>query len=264
MAQAERIRKKCQNLLDETFGKVAPGKSSVKWEQITNLFTISPVLEADGDTPKFIPVCACGRNISVHSASCALTRLELQVERYYFPIAYLDNKGQRQNLRDLGSEIWVLVKWVMPPSPEEWMLMDPDLETYPSEGTYEPVSANGMVIWVKGPFPTPGMTKLVVSQFKQFWAQRKQIEQALEEQARAKDWTPPKDERGRFITSEKGPSGNHYHRFRDQFRDQMTLNGHIPGTKQGVTYQTPQFMQSHPMPSQDVHGAEKLIVLARD
>lgn len=260
MAQFERITRRCQKLFDEAFG-MEGGLPRVKWTRIQQLYTITPAYESDGETPKFVPVCRCGRNIMVHSPDCVLTKLELQIERYYFPVAGHDPQtGELINVREVGSDVWVLTKWLPPPPPDLWMQFDADLETYPAEGAYEPVSVNGTTVWMRGPCPTPGVTEWVIKQFKYFWENRRLIEQQMDDKLAAKDWVPHKDERGRYEVTEKGPSGNKFHQYRDQFRDAMTLNGHIPGEKGGVGYATPQKHQQSPLPSPDVPR----VILARD
>jgi hypothetical protein len=249
MAQIDRQFRRCQMLLLEYFGLV-PGSSqpAVRWVRLPELYTIAPKEDADGN-PEYDYRCKCGLNRYTHEPDCLITKPMLRVARFEFPVLVRTGQGENMqvlNLREFSdpSNIYVLSRWVPPPSPVEWIRIDGDLESYPANGTYYPITVNYSGVWVRG-VPEELTTRAVIEAFKAYHSKTKA--QHLEESQQAvdaKDWVPPKDERGRYVMSEKGPPGNRFHMIHDMVKQGLTLNAQSPGKKGSVVYPTPGFMQA--------------------
>jgi protein-tyrosine-phosphatase len=148
--------------------------------------------------------------MQIHSASCAgITRANVLMEKAYM----VDDFGPLASFPNM----WVLCRWVAPPSIEEWKAsMGTDID-YPSHVRYLPVGKDGHgVVCIPprtGPEMYPEVSRLVVRMMTQNIERYKQ-EQANKEIKRE---LPRLDARGNMI--EEPHKGSKFWQVRDRIKN---------------------------------------------
>lgn len=114
---------------------IFPGNNSFakfQWRWSSDLWSLVPALDDNGDQ-KFEFICNCGADMKVHSITCTgITEARIKMEKVYM----VDTYGPLESYPNM----WVLCRWVSPPSREEWANSMGTTQDYPETGRYLPVS----------------------------------------------------------------------------------------------------------------------------
>lgn len=125
------------NRILQDLNGVFPGDDShqkFKWCWSSDLWALVPVLNDNGEQ-RFTFTCACGTDVKVHSINCAgITEANILMSKCFMTEEY----GPLASYRNM----YVLCRWVPPPSPEEWKSSMGTVTDYPAAGRYLPVSNN--------------------------------------------------------------------------------------------------------------------------
>jgi hypothetical protein len=218
-----------------------------------HLVTTIPVVNSLGE-PQLDFVCGCGVNVRVHSPECngwrpGRTRsgklkqatLKLQIQMKTVPLvgaALSRAKIRTMQVRicpDLN-DVFVICKFIPPPSREAWIASMGSDQGYPSHGSYTPVSNNGVTAKVQDAVLIPGTTSLFTRML------REHFSRTMADWEAESDLSDRKKE-GKVIRHpvygsilSSPPRGANFYEKEAQVRDRLTLGGHEPGKKQHVSY----------------------------
>lgn len=178
-----------------------------------DLWTATPLTDSDGK-PRMEYICQCGVDRSVHAPDCRGLTLACV-------------KFMRVKVDPTIENVYVLCTWLPPPSESSWANMYGSFRYYPREGRYVPIDINGHKHTL--PYPPFETTARVVVKMvrdhetnKRARAEAQEAKNALREMKKTEDFTPPQNSK--------------WQQYRDHFKDTMTRNGHLPGTKDSVSY----------------------------
>lgn len=215
-----RLRRANAILANADYGVLASRPDGVharyQYFHSSDLWTATPLLDSDGQN-RMEFICNCGTDRAIHSPDC--TGLTLACVK--FVRVKVDPS--------LDDNVFVLCTWLPPPSAESWANMYGSFRYYPREGRYVPITINGRNHTLPYP-PHEETAKVVVRMIRDHEtnkeARRAMAEQKMEmrEAQKTRDYTPS--------------PGSKFQQNRDRLKDRMTLNGHRPGTKGSVSYQT--------------------------
>lgn len=131
-----------------------------KWLWSSDLWSLVPILDANGEQQMQF-TCSCGVDRKVHSVNCTgITEANVLMEKCYMTEDY----GPLASYRNM----WVLCRWVPPPSIEEWKSSMGTAEDYPAHGRYLPVDKDGITIVIPPrarPEEYTAIARLIVQKF---------------------------------------------------------------------------------------------------
>ncbi len=175
------------------------------WRFSEDLFMLVNELD-NKDQPAFDFVCGCGVNRAVHEPTCqTLSRAVYRLVR--------------AKVAPLIERRWILCRWTPPPPVNGWVDLYGTLDNYPARGRYIPLAANGHTCTLpESSPPTPDASRLACAMLKEHDSKSLRAHMA--------------DAREVVDRRDTGKKDN----YRDYFRDRMGLRGHIPGSRDHVSY----------------------------
>lgn len=220
MSQTDRIIRRCNALLAAELGSVDGQHAALQWKWSADLTAPTPELDASGE-PLYDYICSCGRNMRIHQAGCTLTT---PVQRFI-----------RMPIAPMLLNQWAICRWVMPPLEADWVRAFGNLDNYPANGTYVPLSVNDFHGGLRpGLVPDENRTwKIIhavrnsqsIQQLQAEWRER----EALREQTL--NFAPD----GQLIYPDKGAK---WWNTREAVRETLPSFGQRPGAKGHVSFPT--------------------------